>query len=84
MSLPMEAIEAKALQLPVADRRKLAARLLQSLEPTPQDSPGAVAKAWDEEITRRISDHDAGRTQTVPYHQVRAELRALIGVSRRP
>jgi putative addiction module component (TIGR02574 family) len=84
MSSSLQDIEAKALQLPVADRRKLAARLLQSLEPTPQDSPDAVAKAWDEEIARRISELDGGRTQAVSYHQVRAELRALIGVSRRP
>jgi putative addiction module component (TIGR02574 family) len=83
MSLPLQDIEAQALQLPVADRGKLAGRLLKSLEPTPQDSPGAVAKAWDEEIARRISDLDAGRTQAVPYDQVRAELRALIGASRR-
>jgi putative addiction module component (TIGR02574 family) len=83
MSLPMEAIEALAVQLPLADRGKLAGRLLKSLEPTPQDSPGAVAKAWDEEIARRISDLDAGRTQAVPYDQVQAELRALIGASRR-
>jgi putative addiction module component (TIGR02574 family) len=84
MSLPMEAIEALALQLPLADRGKLAGRLLRSLEATPQAAPDAVAKAWNEEIARRMSDLDAGNTQAVPYSEVRAELRALIGASRRP
>jgi putative addiction module component (TIGR02574 family) len=83
MSLPLQDIEAHALQLPVADRGKLAGRLLESLEPATQDSPEAIANAWDEEIARRIADLDAGRTQTVSYDQVRAELRALIGAGRR-
>lgn len=78
MPMPLEDIEAEALQLPLQERGRLAGRLLQSLEPEPQDTPENIAKAWDEEIARRIEVMDAGRTESIPYEQVRAELRALI------
>ena len=78
MPMPLQDIEAEALQLPLGERGRLAGRLLESLEPTPQDTPENLAKAWDEEIARRIEDMDAGRTESIPYEQVRAEMRALI------
>lgn len=42
------------------------------------DSPQAVAAAWDEEIARRIADCDAGRTQGIPIEQVQAEIQLLL------
>jgi len=44
----------------------------------PDDSPQAVATAWDNEISQRVADFEAGSTQGVPLQQVRAEMRALI------
>ncbi len=82
MPMPLQAIEAEALQLPPEQRGQLAGRLLESLEPASEDSPETNAKAWDEEIARRIEDLEAGRTQAIPYEQVRAELRALIDTRR--
>lgn len=82
MPMPLQDIEAEALQLPLEERGRLAGRLLQSLEPEPQDTPENIAKAWDEEIARRIEEMDAGRTESIPYEQVRAELRALIAAHR--
>ncbi len=81
MSLPMQDIEAAALQMPPEERGRLASRLLQSLEPAPNDSPANIAKAWDKEVARRIEAMDAGLTEPIPYEQVRAELRAMIGAS---
>lgn len=79
MPMPLQDIEAEALQLPIEERGRLAGRLLESLEPEPNDdTPENIAKAWDEEIARRIEEMDAGRTAPIPYEQVRAELRALI------
>ena len=39
MPRPLHEIEAEALQLPTQERGRLAGRLLQSLEPAPQDTP---------------------------------------------
>ncbi|HWH81206.1 MAG TPA: addiction module protein [Burkholderiaceae bacterium] len=78
MPMPLQDIEVQALQLPLEERGRLAGRLLESLEPEPHDTPENIAKAWDEELARRIEEMEAGRTESVPYEQVRAELRALI------
>ena len=82
MPMPLHDIEAQALQLPVEERGRLADCLIRSLEPEPQDTPENIAKAWEVEIARRIEEMDAGRTESIPYEQVRAELRALIGAHR--
>jgi putative addiction module component (TIGR02574 family) len=84
MAAVFKDLEAQALALPPGQRGALVARLLESLEGTFDDSPEAVAKAWDEEIARRVADFEAGRTQGVPYEQVRAELRAMIDSHSRP
>jgi putative addiction module component (TIGR02574 family) len=81
--MPLQDIEAQALQLPAEQRGRLVERLLQSLEPESQETPEAIAQAWDEEIARRLDDLEAGRTQPIPYDQVRTELRALIESHRR-
>lgn len=78
MAAVFKDLEAQALALPVGERSALVARLLDSLEGVLDDSPEAVAAAWDEEIAQRVADFEAGRTQGVPYEQARAELRALI------
>ena len=82
MPMPLQDIGAEALQLPLEERGRLAGRLLQSLEPEPQDTPENIAKAWEEEVARRIEEMDSGRTESIPYEQVRAELRALIDAHR--
>ena len=82
MSQTMQDIEAAALQMPPEERGRLASRLLQSLEPAPNDSPENIAKAWDEEIARRIEAMDAGVTEPIAYEHVRADLRAMIGAAR--
>ena len=82
MPMPLQEIEAQALQLPLEERGRLADRLMRSLEPEPQDTPENIAIAWEVEIARRIEEMDAGRTEYIPYEQVRAELRTLIGAHR--
>ena len=82
MTMPIQDIEAEALQLPPEERGRLIDRLMQSLEPEPEDTPENIAKAWDEEIARRIDEMDAGLTKSIPYEQVRAELRAMIDAAR--
>ena len=74
----LQEIENQALQLSPQERDELIHCLIVSLEGEPEDSPGAVAKAWDEEIARRVADMEAGRTQWIPAEEVFKEIDALI------
>ena len=78
MGAVLKDIEAQALQLSLKERGELAHRLLVSLEGEPEDSPEAIAKAWDEEIARRVADMEAGRTQWIPAEEVFKEVDAII------
>ena len=78
MGAILKEIEAQALQLPPKERGDLIHRLIVSLEGEPEDSPEAIAKAWDEEIARRVADMDAGKTVWIPAEEVFARLDALI------
>jgi len=71
-----EQIETDALSLPRADRAELAALLIASLDDDPDDEPGEVERAWDEEIRQRLAELDAGFAELVPADEVFAELRA--------
>lgn len=71
-------IETQALALPERERSALVARLLDSLDSVFDDSPEAAARAWDEEIARRVADFEAGRTKGIPAEQIHAELQAMI------
>lgn len=75
-------IEKQALQLTPRERGELAHRLIVSLEGEPEESPEAIAKAWDEEITRRVADMDAGRTKWIPADEVMNKLRAKIAAAK--
>lgn len=78
MAAILEELENQALQLSPPDRGKLIHRLIVSLEGESKESPEAIAKAWDEEITRRVADMEAGRTQWIPADEVMTRLRAKI------
>ena len=78
MAAILEKIEIEALQLSPKERGELIHRLIVSLESEPEDSPEAIAKAWDEEIARRVADMDAGKTVWIPAEEVFARLDAII------
>lgn len=78
MATTLKEIEALALELPIKERSELAHRLIVSLDGEPEGTPEEIAKAWDEEIARRVADMEAGRTQWIPADQVFAEIDALI------
>lgn len=64
----------RAMALSVDERAALANTLLDSLETTTQ----SVDEAWDEEVTRRIEDLEAGKAVTVPWEQLHRELLAMV------
>ena len=71
MQSNLEALEAKALELPEDQRIKLAHRMIQSTE-SPYNSK--TEKWWEEEIARRIERLDSGSTE---LHDASEVFRAL-------
>jgi putative addiction module component (TIGR02574 family) len=61
----------KASRLSESDRAELAGLLLETLQQPPD--PG-VEEAWAQEIARRLAEYRAGRTRTIPWQELRAEL----------
>ena len=76
MGAILKDIEAQALQLSLKERSELAHRLLVSLDGEPEDTPEAIAQAWDEEIARRVAEIDAGTATLIPQEQVFEKLDA--------
>ena len=72
MSTVIDDLFAQASVLSDEDRATLAARLLESLDPSEPDE--GVEEAWDAEIQRRMDDYRAGRAKTIPWSEVRARL----------
>lgn len=78
MAALLQKLESQALQLSPKERGELIHRLILSLEGEPEDTPEAIAKAWDDEIARRVADMEAGRTKWAPADEVMSRLRAKV------
>jgi putative addiction module component (TIGR02574 family) len=78
MDVVLKDVEVQALQLPPQQRSELIHSLIASLDGPMQDSPEAIAKAWDDEIGRRVADMDAGRTHWIAGDEALARIRARI------
>jgi putative addiction module component (TIGR02574 family) len=75
MSLPLDQLEAEALELPVGDRARLATRLLESLDDEAEEDPADVEEAWLNEAERRYQRYLAGETVARPAEEVFARIR---------
>jgi putative addiction module component (TIGR02574 family) len=82
MSAMLKELEDRALRLSLSERSQLIHRLIISLEGEPTESPEAIAKAWDEEIAKRVADMDAGRTKWIPADEVMVRLRTKINTAK--
>jgi len=78
MGAALKEIEEQALRLPLKERGELAHRLIVSLDGEPEDSPEAIARAWDEEIARRVAEIDAGTAKLIPHEEVLSEIDGLL------
>ncbi|MHB1075025.1 addiction module protein, partial [Thiobacillus sp.] len=78
MAAILKELENQALQLSPQERGELIHRLIVSLEGPTEDTPEAVAKAWDEEIARRVAEIDAGTAVLIPHEQVVAEIDEML------
>ena len=82
MTIILEELENQALQLSPQERSELIHRLIISLDGEPKESPEIIAKAWDEEIARRVADMESGRSQWIPADEVMARLHTKINASK--
>lgn len=74
----------QALDLPPKQRARIAHELIVSLDEGPPEDPEEVAKAWDDEIARRVDDVRSGRVNTVPWSTVKRDMdRAIQSVRHR-
>ena len=78
MSATLEDLKTRALQLAPPERDELIRTLIESVDGEPDGTLEEIARAWDEEIERRIADLEAGRTKSIPADEVFAEIRAMI------
>jgi len=78
MAVTLEKLEAQALKLSTKERSELVQRLIVSLDGEPEGTPEEIAKAWEDEIARRVADMDAGRTKWNSLEEVMTEARARI------
>ena len=78
MSIPLEQLEAEALELPTRERAALAHRLIASLDEGEYDDPTEVELAWKAEIQRRLAEYRRGDVQAVSSADVFAKARALL------
>lgn len=70
-----------AMLLSEPERARLAAILADSIgDGTPQDEIDAATLA---EAKRRLADLDSGRTQAVPYREIKQKLHATVERARR-
>ena len=71
MSPLSQALVSQAMQLPEKDRAELVACLLRSLD---REQGSDVEQAWKEEVRRRDTDLEEGRTTSSPWNEARERL----------
>jgi hypothetical protein len=74
-----DALLDQALQLPEEERGKLAARLLQSLDPDDDDelSPEQWNEAWSAEIDQRVHEIRTGSVELIDGDEMLSKLDAI-------
>jgi putative addiction module component (TIGR02574 family) len=74
MAQSMGELEHDALELPAAERARLAVILLSSLEETGED-PEEMERLWVAEANRRIREIQAGSVKGIPAEEVLNRLK---------
>jgi putative addiction module component (TIGR02574 family) len=71
MTTAADTVFQAALQLPERDRAELAAKLIDSIDPT---TDADWAEEWDAEIAKRIEELDTTKVKTIPWDEVRRRI----------
>jgi putative addiction module component (TIGR02574 family) len=72
MTKAAEQLLSNAMALDDSERAELAARLLETLDPSVDSD---YARAWEAEIESRIRDLDQGTVNAIPWEQARQIIR---------
>ena len=78
VSLTVDELRNEALQLPIAERARLATDLISSLDDLGDVDQDAVDAAWAEEVRRRMQGLRNGTVKTVSAEEVLKEARRLL------
>lgn len=78
MAVVFANVNEQALQLTPDEKRALIESLVISLDCDPEADPQAVARAWDEEIARRVEEMDNGDVEMIDGDEVLARLRNIL------
>jgi len=72
MTQTAEKLLSEALALNEAERAELAARLLETLDPS---TDADYVAAWESELQERIRQLDSGEERTIPWTEARRTIR---------
>ena len=78
MTVVFAKVNEQALQLTPDEKRALIESLVISLDHDPDADPEAVARAWDDEIARRVDAMDKGEVEMIDGEEVFARLREML------
>ncbi len=78
MAVVFANVNEQALQLTPDEKRALIESLVISLDRDPDADPQEIARAWDEEIARRIDAMDKGEVEMIDGDEVFARLRTIL------
>ena len=71
MTQPASELLAEALHLSPSERGELAARLIESLDPTVDED---IEAAWSAEIQKRLEELQTGQVQPIPWSEARRRI----------
>ena len=80
MSGSLDNVLKDALRMPMADRARLAEQLIRSLD---EEVDPDVDAAWQDEVSRRWEDIQAGRTELIPWEVVKERVQRHLRDARR-
>jgi putative addiction module component (TIGR02574 family) len=78
MAVVFANVNEQALQLTPDEKRALIESLVISLDRDPDADSEVIARAWDEEIGRRVDAMDRGEVKFVDGDEVFARLRTIL------
>jgi putative addiction module component (TIGR02574 family) len=78
MAVVFATVNEQAMQLSPDEKRALIESLVISMDCDPDADPEEIARAWDEEIARRVDAMDRGEVEMIDGDEVFARLRTML------
>jgi putative addiction module component (TIGR02574 family) len=78
MAVVFATVNEQAMQLSPDEKKALIESLVISMDCDPDTNPEEIARAWDEEIERRVDDMDKGEVEMIDGDEVFARLRTML------